>query len=236
MIRRLLAPVLLLAIIAGCGGTAGGPFQISDPGTDTTSQQLRFLHVATNTSNLQLQINGQSLLGQIGFGSVTPYVSINGTSVELTLLSDTSATTLFDSIITSGLVSLVTVVADGDSSGIVVRIIPDGRSAGNGQVKIRALHESPSSGAFDVYVTDALADITNLTPDIAGLGFRGISDYVLVSTGTSQVRFTTAGTKTVVLDTGSLPLGIGDVRTIVAIDSPSGGLPAQSKVIRDAGT
>lgn len=235
MMRRIFAPVLLYAVIAGCGGTAGGPFQISDPGTDTTSQQLRFLHVATNTSNLQLQINGQSKLGQIGFGSVTPYTSISGTSVELTLLSDTSATPLFDSIITSGLDSLVTVVAEGDASSISVRIIPDGRSA-VGQVKIRALHESPSSGAFDVYITDALADITNLTPDITNLTFRGISDYVQIPTGTSQIRFTTSGTKTVVLDSGSLPLGSGDVRTIIAVDSPSGGLPAQSKVIRDAGT
>lgn len=237
MMRPIFTPVLLCAVIAGCGGSAGGPLQSGDPGTDTTSQQIRFLHVATGTSNLQLLQNGQALLGQIGFGSVTPYVDVSGTSLELTLISDTSTTPLFDSIIDpSSLDSLVTVIADGDSNGIEVRIVPDGRPASNGQVKIRVLHESPSSGLLDVYITDPLASLTGLTPNVTGITFRGLSNYVLLATGSYRVRFTTAGTKTVVLDSGSLALGTGDVRTVVAVDSPSGGLPAQSKVIRDGGT
>jgi hypothetical protein len=47
------------------------------------------------------------------------------------------------------------------------------------------------------------------------------------------VRVTPAGTKTVVIDSGTLTLESGQVRTAIAVDSPDGGPPFGLLVLED---
>jgi hypothetical protein len=54
------------------------------------------------------------------------------------------------------------------------------------------------------------------------------SDYLEVPTGDYQIRFTNAGSKTVVIDGGTTSLSSGQVRTVIAVDTEGGGDPAFS--------
>jgi hypothetical protein len=47
------------------------------------------------------------------------------------------------------------------------------------------------------------------------------------------VRVTSAGTKTVVIDSGTLTLSSGQVRTAIAVDAAGGGAPFDLLVLED---
>jgi DNA-binding beta-propeller fold protein YncE len=85
----------------------------------------------------------------------------------------------------------------------------------------------------DVYVTEPGADIATATPVLTSVPFGAASDYLSVPAGDYQVRVTPAGTKIVVIDSGSLTLAAGQVRTAIAVDSPGGGAPFDLLVLAD---
>jgi hypothetical protein len=102
------------------------------------------------------------------------------------------------------------------------------------QVKLRAVHLAPSAGNVDVYVTAPSADITTATPQFANVAPRSATDYLTLTRATYQVRFTTAGTKTVrVSATVTPPAGTAPlIRTVVALD-PQTGTALTSAVLSD---
>ncbi|HEV8123113.1 MAG TPA: DUF4397 domain-containing protein [Gemmatimonadales bacterium] len=228
--------VLLAALALGCGyDSPGGPFIIGGGGNGVT--RLRFLHAVADGANLQLLDDGQTDMGEIGFASVTPYIQTSDSSVRLTLNSSLSVTPVIDTTVTLPDSSLVTVVAEGPDSAIALRFVIDGRaSPDTAIIKVRVLHEAPSGGSLDVYITAPLADLNLATPNVTGVTFGTATSYEALPSGNYQVRLTTAGTKTVVVDSGSLVLSNGDVRTIVALDAAGGGLPLGVIVVQDAGT
>jgi len=101
---------------------------------------------------------------------------------------------------------------------------------------VRVLHEAPTGGSLDVYVTAPLADLNLATPTVAGITFGTATSYEVLSSGNYQVRLTTAGTKTVMVDCGTLVLNGADVRTIMVVETAGGGLPLQAAIVPDAGT
>jgi hypothetical protein len=127
-----------------------------------------------------------------------------------------------------------TVIAGGLVSDIAPIVVEDDRSApSSGNVKVRAVHGAPSAPAVDIYVTAPGADLAAATPVLTGVSFGAASDYLSVPAGDYQVRITPAGSKTVVIDSGSLTLAAGQVRTAIAVDSPGGGAPFDLLVLAD---
>jgi hypothetical protein len=102
------------------------------------------------------------------------------------------------------------------------------------QVKLRAVHLASSMGNADVYVTAPNADITTATPQFANVAPRSATSYLTLARATYQVRFTTAGTKTVRLSaTVTPPAGtVPIIRTVVALD-PQSGTALASAVLSD---
>jgi hypothetical protein len=232
---RRLAAVLTVALALGCGDGGGGPFIIDGGGNGVT--RLRFFHASADGPTLQLLDDGQANLGEIGFTSVTPYIQTNNQSVHLTLHSNLSAVPIADTIVVLPDTSLVTVIAEGPGSAIQLRIVTDARpSVDTSLIKIRVLHEAPSGGSLDMYLTAPLADLTAATPTVTGTTFGTGTSYQVLPSGSYQVRLTTAGTKTVVVDSGTLILSGADVRTIVVVEKAGGGLPLQATIVPDAGT
>ena len=86
---------------------------------------------------------------------------------------------------------------------------------------------------MDIYITAPGADISGIAPTLAGVPFRGFSDYLEVPAGNYQVRVTVAGTKTVAIDSGTLAIAAGQIRTGVALDAIGGGAPFGAIVIAD---
>ena len=98
---------------------------------------------------------------------------------------------------------------------------------------MRAVHGAPSAPAVDIYVTAPGADLEAATPALTGVPFGAASDYLTAPAGDYQVRVTPAGSKTVVIDSGTLTLAAGQVRTAIAVDSPGGGAPFELLLLPD---
>ena len=87
--------------------------------------------------------------------------------------------------------------------------------------------------AVDIYVTAPGADLETALPVLTSVEFGDVADYLEVPAGDYQVRVTPAGTKVVALDSGTLTLESGQVRTVIAVDAPGGGAPFDLLVLAD---
>ena len=76
---------------------------------------------------------------------------------------------------------------------------------------------------------------TSISPLLAlsRSGRHAASDYLEIPGGDYQLRVTPAGSKTAVIDSGTLSLAAGQVRTVIAVDSPGGGAPFDLLLLAD---
>jgi hypothetical protein len=126
-----------------------------------------------------------------------------------------------------------TVIAVG-SATITAMVLADNNTApAAGSVKLRAVNAAAAAGNVDLYITAPSADILTIPPTIAALAPRTASVYVERAAAASQVRFTTAGTKTVVRDVSIAALAAGSIRTVVLLEAAAGGTPLTSAVLTD---
>jgi hypothetical protein len=109
----------------------------------------------------------------------------------------------------------------------------DNTPPASGQIKLRLVHASPTAGRVDIYVEAPGTDITGISPTLTNVPFKAASDYLAVAAGSYEVYITPTGTKTVALDSGSLALSAGQIRTAVALDAPGGGIPLIAIVSKD---
>lgn len=86
--------------------------------------------------------------------------------------------------------------------------------------KLRFVHASPTADAVDAYITAPDEDLGSTQPSVAGVAFGGFAGYASLPQGTFQLRVTSAGSKTVLADTGSLGFAAGQVRTAVLVNPP----------------
>jgi hypothetical protein len=126
------------------------------------------------------------------------------------------------------------VIASGLVEAIELIVLQDDNSApAAGTARVRAIHGAPSAPAVDIYVTAPGADLETTIPLLANVEFGDVADYIEAPAGDYQVRVTPAGTKTVVIDSGTLALSIGQVRTAIAVDAAGGGAPFDLLVLED---
>ncbi|RPJ85394.1 MAG: DUF4397 domain-containing protein [Acidobacteria bacterium] len=97
---------------------------------------------------------------------------------------------------------------------------------------IRVVDFATVSSDVNIYVTAPGMDLAAETPT-ATLHMLYASDYIEVPAGDYQVRITPWDTKTVVIDSGTLTLGAGQVRTAIAVDATGGGEPYGFLVLED---
>ena len=75
---------------------------------------------------------------------------------------------------------------------------------------------------MDIYITDGTDDISILDPAIQDFDFKADSGYLEVPAGSYRVLITVADTKTVAIDSGTVDLTAGQVRTAFALDPAPG--------------
>jgi len=68
---------------------------------------------------------------------------------------------------------------------------------------------------------------------VSNLAFATASSYLTVPAGSYQVLITPTGTKDIAIDTGSISLADGQIRTGVALDAPGCGAPFSALLLKD---
>jgi hypothetical protein len=232
---------LLSAAVAltGCGTDEVGPtgYEPTQP-----TGRFRFVHAVSDTARartVNVTVDGVPVGVSIGYGAPAPapptlyYPAYAGNrQLAVRKTADTSVHVL-DAPVAIAANADHTVLAVG-SATITALVLTDNNAApAAGNVKVRAVNAATAAGNVDVYVTAPGADITAISPTFAAVAPRAASAYLERAAGALQIRFTTAGTKTVVRDVSLGTVAAGAIRTVVLLEAATGGTPLTSAVLTD---
>jgi hypothetical protein len=210
---RLCAAMVCAATIllsAGCGG--GG------------KTRFRFMNAVPDESNLEVLVNSVSVANNVAFGTSNGYQSVTSGSQQVVIEPSGSSTALLTQSISFSSGSDTTVIASNFSSNISAFVLTDDNSAPvSGNFKLRIVNSAPGLGPADVYIVAPATDLNTVSPTLSNLGFNSASGYQSLAAGTYEIVLTPVGQKFPAIDTGSLSFSSGQVRTLVGLNSQSGG-------------
>ena len=186
-----------------------------------TNAMVRLIN-ATGTP-LTLDQNGSALAGSsdVAFGAASSCSSINAATPALTVLQSGSTTPLagFTPTLTAGN-SFSFVAFPTASGGVQFATLPNTFTATSGQTGLRVFNATTTTTGFDVFLT-ALGAVLG-TPTVTNVMPGTASTFISVPAGTSEIRLTSTGGTTVLLDLGSQTLTAGQNLTLV-IAPPAAG-------------
>jgi hypothetical protein len=196
--------------------------------------RVRVVHASPDAPDVDVLLNDAEVLGDVPYLTASDYLDTPAGDQNLEVNAAGTATTLIDTDVSLVDGTDYTVIASGLVEAIEPIVLQDDNSApAAGTARVRAIHGAPSAPAVDIYVTAPGADLETTIPLLANVEFGDVADYIEAPAGDYQVRVTPAGTKTVVIDSGTLALSIGQVRTAIAVDAAGGGAPFDLLVLED---
>lgn len=228
LLRLILAASVALTIV-GCG----------DDGDDDAA--VRIIHASPNAPAVDVRLDDDDtltaedeILADVPYLGNSGYLDVDAGTNRIQVLVANSSTIVIDASLDLAEDSATTVIATGLVTDLAPLVLEDDRSEPDaGNAKLRVVHGAPSAPTVDVYVTAPNAPLGS-TPTLRNVPFRGASSYLEVPAGSYRVRVTVAGTDTVAIDTGTVPLADGDVITAIAVDKAGGGAPFSVFLADDA--
>jgi hypothetical protein len=194
----------------------------------SSQSQIRVVHAISDGPAFDVDINGTKVFTNIAFDSFQPssgYTKAASGSVTIAVLDTGTTTQVFSSTGNFSGSAQYTVVLSGFETNANAAFIRDTNTApATGNVEFRIIDASPSGPAsVDVYIVPPGTDITNISPQISGLGSTTqASSYVSLSAATYAVIVTATGNKTPIVNQ-NYTLVSGQIRTLVLMDNLGGG-------------
>jgi hypothetical protein len=196
--------------------------------------RVRVVHASPDAPDVDVLVDDASVLTAVPYLAASDYLEVPPGARNLKVNAAGTPTTVIDADVNLVDGTDYTVIASGLVAAIEPIVLEDDNSApAAGNVKVRAIHGAASAPAVDIYVTAPGADLAAETPALANIGFGDVADYIEAPAGDYQVRATPTGTKTVVIDSGTLSLASGQVRTAIAVDAAGGGEPYGLLLLED---
>ncbi len=208
---------------------ATGAAACSDSTSPPATAQIRFLHAAMGVEAVDFRVDDVDMLAGVEFADdVSEYGSVPAGSREVAahLAGEDDDLVRPTKELAAG-ARYTAVLINGVDSQLLEIYSDTNTAAAEGKTRLRIIGTSQHTGLLDLYVTDADAELGDAEPAIAELEMHAASKYVEVPSGEQRIRFTEAGTKTVVFDAGSIELPDEGVRTVFLIDSDVGDPPYQ---------
>jgi hypothetical protein len=226
-----------LGALAACGTDEVGPtgYEPNQP-----TGRIRFVHAISDpprASAVNVTVDGVPLGVSLAYGGLAPttlyYPAYAGNRQFAVRRTADTTVHLLDAAVPVTANTDHTVIAVGAAT-VTARVLTDNPAApAAGSVKLRAVNAANAAGDVDVYITAPGASIAAIAPTFADLAPGTASGYLERAAGATQVRFTTAGTKTVVRDVSLGTLASGAIRTVVLLEAAAGGTPLSSTVLTD---
>ena len=225
------------AALAACGTDEVGPtgFEPNQP-----TGRIRFVHAISDpprASAVNVTVDGVPLGVNLGYGALAPatlyYPAYAGNRQFAVRRTADTTVHLLDAAVPVAANTDHTVIAVGAATVTALVLTDNNAAPAAGSVKLRAVNAANAAGDVDVYITAPGASIAAIAPTFADLAPGTASGYLERAAGATQVRFTTAGTKTVVRDVSLGALASGAIRTVVLLEAAAGGTPLSSTVLTD---
>ncbi|WP_299879769.1 DUF4397 domain-containing protein [uncultured Cocleimonas sp.] len=190
---------------------------------DDARARLRVVHASADAPEVDISVDGSEVLSDVPFGTGSDYLEIIGDTYNIDVAAAANSASVINADLQFDPQMDYTIAAVNSLNNIEPIVLTDDNyppAAGN--VKVRLIHAAPSAGLVDIYITAPGADINSMSPTISNFEFKDNSDYLEVPAGDYQVRITLSTTKTVAIDTGTLSLSDGQIRTAFAVDPVPG--------------
>ncbi len=196
--------------------------------------RVRVVHASPDAPNVDVLLDDAEVLADVPYLAASDYLEVPAGEHNVKVNAAGTSTSVIDADVDLTDGTDYTVIASGLVASIAPIVLEDDNSApGSGNARVRAIHGAPSAPAVDIYVTAPGADLEAETPALSAMEFGDVADYIEAPAGDYQVRVTPAGTKTVVIDSGTLSLASGQVRTAIAVDATGGGAPFSLLLLED---
>ncbi|HET7600544.1 MAG TPA: DUF4397 domain-containing protein [Gemmatimonadales bacterium] len=215
---RVLRVLLAISLALGCSNDNSGP----NP-ADTTA--LRFLHASPDSPAFDTYIAGSLAVQALPYRAASSFLLLNPGAPPIQVRTSGTVNLLLETTPDLSAGTVYTLAVVGTAAALEPLLLTeDTTSAASGTIKIRMVHLAPLGPAMDLYVTGASDDIAALAPTIAGVTYKSASTYANPASGTVRLRVTEAGTKNVLVDSGSLNLTSGQVGSLIVFgNSGTGG-------------
>jgi hypothetical protein len=226
--------IKLLSLLLVASALSAACSDDDNTGPDATDARVRVVHASPDAPNVDVLVDDAVALSNVPYLAVSDYLEVPSGDRNLKVNAAGTATTVIDADADLAEGSDYTVIASGLAEAIEPIVLEDDNTApAAGNVRVRAIHGAPSAPAVDIYVTGPGIDLATETPVLANVEFGQVADYLEAPAGTYQVRVTPTGSKTVVIDSGTLTLASGQVRTVIAVDATGGGAPFDLLLLED---
>ena len=190
---------------------------------DDARARLRVVHASADAPKVDISVDGSEVLSNIPFGVGSDYLEVLGDTYNIDVAAAANSASVINADLKFDPQMDYTIAAVNSLNNIEPIVLTDNNQPpAVGNVKVRLIHAAPSAGLVDIYITAPGVDINTISPTISGFTFKDNSDYLEVPAGDYQVRITLANTKTVAIDTGTLSLADGQIRTAFAVDPVPG--------------
>ena len=194
-------------------------------GCGNSNARARLVNASPDEPSIDAALNGKSFATNVAYGAASAYTSAASGSPQLTIMPGGSTTAILTQNVTVPSNGDTTIIAANFSASLAAVVLTDDNSAPTaGNIKIRIANLAPALGPADVYVVPPGTDLTTVNPQATSLGFEAASVYFSLAAGSYDVVFTLPGQKFPSIDNRSLSFTAGQIRTIAAINSQSGGL------------
>lgn len=213
---RLVALVIATAALAGCGGVMG----------IQPVSQVRVIDVSPDAPALDIHQNSTAALYNIGFGTVSSYMSVPAgadTHSAYTASTEQQLGVVRGTFSAGG---QYTVLTGNVTANLQMTVLKDQSTpAPAGQVALRFLDEATRVGAVDIYLLPPGAAPISVAPFVTGAAFGLNTGYLNVPSGTYSIVAYPTGT---VPRNSVTPAYTGSqtnypetsARTIILIDQP----------------
>jgi hypothetical protein len=188
------------------------------------SAELRVIDASPDAGVIDTYQNNAALAYNLGFGTMTSYISTAAGPANLTATKAGTRQTLVAGASTLAAGRQYTqIIGSGIANMQQTVFLDQSTPAPSGQIAVRLINEASRAGSVDVYLVPLSSRAANTAPIAINLGFGATSAYINVPEGTYAIDVVPAGTtlasSTVTLLSGpQVEYASGAVRTVVLID------------------
>lgn len=221
------------ALLAACSDDDD---DITDPEPGVAS--VRVVHAAgAAPAVLNVDVGDQSGATNVMFGNAAERFDVEEGDWTFSVISPEgeAPVTLFDTTRTLVEDERLSFFIVGETDAFSSMILADDQSPPEaGNFRVRVIHASPGAGEVDVYITEPGAELADAVAVLENAAYGEVATPAEMAAGSYQVRIVASGTEDVLVDLGTMDLGVDAIRSLVITDPQvAGSAPAHAFVLAD---
>jgi hypothetical protein len=229
--------VAATALLAACGGGDDGV----DDRLGISQPSVRLLNTVPVGVNVDLTQNGApTQVSNAPYKFVSAYFDISKDNNLFQLKLAGTQTVIGQTTINGATGHKYSLIATPGATSAELVTIDDPYDKGliSDKARVRGFNAALNSQNIDMYITAPAVDLTTVGPTLGAIAYKNANppsgaDSIYFDSGTYRLRITTAGTKTVIFDSGALTLNNNAdwLITTIPVDGIGAVVPNRIKVL-----